>query len=69
MNTSKLLLSAAAIMFALGFMAAGFPLLDRAMVADVGDAVRLEQGKHRIGLLYAMITSTQKVAGALSIGP
>jgi Na+/melibiose symporter-like transporter len=59
---------AAAIMFALGFMAAGFPLLDRAMVADVGDAVRLEQGKHRIGLLYAMITSTQKIAGALSIG-
>ncbi len=55
-------------MFTLGFLAAAFPLLDRAMVADVGDAVRLEQGKHRIGLLYAMITTTQKVAGALSIG-
>jgi Na+/melibiose symporter-like transporter len=38
------------------------------MVADVGDAVRLEQGKNRIGLLYAMITTTQKVAGAVSIG-
>ena len=59
---------AALLMFALGFMAAGFPLLDRAMVADVGDAVRLDQGKNRIGLLYAMITTTQKVAGALSIG-
>jgi Na+/melibiose symporter-like transporter len=59
---------AALVMFALGFLAAGFPLLDRAMVADVGDAVRLEQGKNRIGLLYAMITTTQKVAGALSIG-
>jgi Na+/melibiose symporter-like transporter len=59
---------AAAIMFALGFMAAGFPLLDRAMVADVADAVRLQQGKHRVGLLYAMITSSQKIAGALSIG-
>ncbi|HWA62117.1 MAG TPA: MFS transporter [Caulobacteraceae bacterium] len=58
---------AAAIMFLLGFMASGFPLLDRAMVADVGDAVRLEQGKHRVGLLYAMITSTQKIAGSLSI--
>lgn len=58
---------AAGIMFVLGFLAAGFPLLDRAMVADVGDAVRLEQGKHRIGLLYAMITSTQKIAGSLSI--
>ena len=59
---------AAFLMFVMGFLAAGFPLLDRAMVADVGDAVRLEQGKHRIGLLYAMITTAQKVAGALSIG-
>jgi Na+/melibiose symporter-like transporter len=58
----------AVMMFVLGSLAAGFPLLDRAMVADVGDAVRLEKGKHRIGLLYAMITTTQKVAGALSIG-
>jgi glycoside/pentoside/hexuronide:cation symporter, GPH family len=55
-------------MFAMGFLAAAFPLLDRAMVADVGDAVRLQQGKHRVGLLYAMITSSQKIAGALSIG-
>ncbi|MHB8529659.1 MAG: MFS transporter [Caulobacteraceae bacterium] len=61
-------LVAAALMFVLGFLASGFPLLDRAMVADVGDAVRLEQGKNRISLLYAMITTTQKVAGALSIG-
>ena len=57
----------AGAMFILGFMAAAFPLLDRAMVADVGDAVRLEQGKRRIGLLYAMITTVQKIAGALSI--
>jgi Na+/melibiose symporter-like transporter len=55
-------------MFLMGFLAAGFPLLDRAMVADVGDAVRLQQGKHRVGLLYAMITSSQKIASALSIG-
>ena len=54
-------------MAVMGFVAAAFVLLDRAMVADVGDAVRLEQGAHRIGLLYAMITTTQKVAGALSI--
>jgi len=59
---------AAALMFVLGFLASGFPLLDRAMVADVGDAVRLEQGKNRISLLYAMITTTQKIAGAASIG-
>jgi Na+/melibiose symporter-like transporter len=56
------------LMLVLGFLAAGFPLLDRAMVADVGDAVRLEKGKHRVGLLYAMITTVQKIAGALSIG-
>ena len=55
-------------MFIMGFLASSFPLLDRAMVADVGDAVRLEQGKHRVGLLYAMITTAQKVASALSIG-
>jgi GPH family glycoside/pentoside/hexuronide:cation symporter len=59
---------AALFMFLMGFLAASFPLLDRAMVADVGDAVRLEQGKHRVGLLYAMITSSQKIATALSIG-
>ncbi len=55
-------------MFIMGFLASSFPLLDRAMVADVGDAVRLEQGQHRIGLLYAMITTSQKVATALAIG-
>ncbi len=61
-------LLAAVMMFALGFAASCFPLLDRAMVADVGDAIRLDKGKNRIGLLYAMITTTQKIAGALSIG-
>jgi Na+/melibiose symporter-like transporter len=55
-------------MFIMGFLASSFPLLDRAMVADVGDAVRLEQGQHRVGLLYAMITTSQKVASALAIG-
>ena len=59
---------AAVLMFLLGFAASSFPLLDRAMVADVADAVRLEKGKSRVALLYAMITTTQKVAGALSIG-
>ena len=58
---------AAPSMFLMGFLASSFPLLDRAMVADVGDAVRLEQGKHRVGLLYAMITSAQKIANGLSI--
>ena len=61
-------LIAAVPMFVLGFLASSFTMLDRAMVADVGDAVRLEQGKQRVSLLYAMITSSQKIATALSIG-
>jgi Na+/melibiose symporter-like transporter len=59
---------AAVLMFFVGFLAAGFTLLDRAMVADVGDAVRLEQGANRVSLLYALINTSQKVAGAISIG-
>lgn len=57
----------AAIMFLLGLLAGSFPMLDRAMMGDVADAIRLEQGKRRIGLLFAMITTAQKVAVALSI--
>ncbi len=59
---------AAPFMFLMGFLATSFTLLDRAMVADISDAVRLESGRQRIGVLYALITSTQKIAGALSIG-
>jgi GPH family glycoside/pentoside/hexuronide:cation symporter len=61
------LIPAAIIMFALGFLAAGFVLLGRAMCADVGDAIRLAKGKHRQSLLYAMMTSVEKIASALSI--
>ena len=58
---------AAFLLFVLGFLAAAFTLLDRAMVADVADAVRLEKGKQRAGLLYAMITTTQKFAASAAI--
>ncbi len=61
------LIPAAIIMFCLGFLAAGFVLLGRAMCADVGDAIRLKMGKHRQGLLYALMTSAEKIAGALAI--
>ncbi|MDR3512199.1 MAG: MFS transporter [Caulobacteraceae bacterium] len=61
------MLLVAPFMFVMGFLATSFVLLDRAMVADVGDAILLETGKHRVGLLYAMITTVQKIAGALSI--
>lgn len=55
-------------MFIMGFLQSGFPLLNRAMVADVGDAIRLEYGIQNVGLLYAMLSTDQKVARALSIG-
>ena len=55
-------------MFCVGFVSSAFILLIRAMVADVADEVRLEQGKERLGLLYAMVTSTQKVGTAISVG-
>jgi Na+/melibiose symporter-like transporter len=61
------LIPAAIIMFSLGFLAAGFVLLGRAMCADVGDAIRLAKGKHRQSLLFAMMTSVEKVASAMSI--
>jgi Na+/melibiose symporter-like transporter len=61
------LVPAAVLMFSLGFLAAGFQLLGRAMCADAGDAIRLAKGKHRQGLLYAMMTSVEKIAGALAI--
>jgi GPH family glycoside/pentoside/hexuronide:cation symporter len=34
------------------------------MMADVGDQVRLEQGKERMGLLYAVISLAVKLANA-----
>ncbi|HVN02355.1 MAG TPA: MFS transporter [Caulobacteraceae bacterium] len=58
---------AAILMITLGFLAAGFVLLGRAMCADVGDAIRLKKGKHRQGLLYSLMTSVEKIAGALAI--
>ncbi|WP_374575809.1 MFS transporter [Phenylobacterium sp.] len=63
-----LLIPTAVGMFCVGFVASAFILLVRAMVADVADEVRLEQGKERLGLLYAMVTSTQKVGTAISVG-
>jgi Na+/melibiose symporter-like transporter len=49
-------------------MAAGFGLMIRAMLADVGDEVRLVQGKQRISLLYAVNGLAEKIAAAFAIG-
>ncbi len=51
-----------------GAMASGFGLMIQAMLADVGDEVRLDQGKQRISLLYAVNTMASKIAAAFAIG-
>ena len=51
-----------------GVTAGAFNLMIRAMLADVGDAVRLEQGKERISLLYSTNALAQKIAAAFAIG-
>jgi Na+/melibiose symporter-like transporter len=50
-----------------GAMASGFGLLVGAMLADVGDEVRLIQGRERISLLYAVNALAAKIAAAFSI--
>lgn len=50
-----------------GFMAAGFNLMINAMMADVGDEIRLQQGKERISLLYAVLSIASKLAAAGAI--
>ena len=55
-------------MFMAGFIASSFVFLVRAMVADVGDEVRLETGKDRTGMMYAFVTSTLKIGAALAVG-
>ena len=51
-----------------GFMAAGFGLMISAMMADVGDEIRLHQGKERISLLYSVLTFAAKLTAGFGIG-
>ena len=46
--------------------ASGYLLL-RAMMADVADQVRLEQGEDRTGLLFSILTATSKLGYAVSV--
>ncbi len=62
------LLAALPTMLWAGAMASGFGLMIQAMLADVGDEVRLNQGKQRISLLYAVNALASKIAAAFSIG-
>jgi glycoside/pentoside/hexuronide:cation symporter, GPH family len=54
-------------MFSVGFCLAGFVVLIRAMVADVADELRLESGQERSGVLYALVTLTQKLGSSLAV--
>ncbi|HEX5379529.1 MAG TPA: MFS transporter [Phenylobacterium sp.] len=54
-------------MFSVGFVSSCFVPIVRAMVADVADEVRLETGKERSGLLYALVTTTQKIGAAITV--
>jgi Na+/melibiose symporter-like transporter len=55
-------------MFTVGFIASAYLFMLNAMVADVSDEVRLDSGRDRTALLYALFTGTQKIGSALSVG-
>jgi GPH family glycoside/pentoside/hexuronide:cation symporter len=54
-------------MCSVGFCAAAFIVLIRAMVADVADELRLTTGQERSGVLYALVTLTQKLGSSLAV--
>jgi Na+/melibiose symporter-like transporter len=54
-------------MVAVGFCASAFLILNRAMVADVADEVRLDQKQDLTSLLYSMVTTTTKIGASISI--
>lgn len=51
-----------------GFMGASFEMTIRSMLADVADEVRLEQGKERLSLVFAINGGVTKLATAFAIG-
>lgn len=59
---------AAGAMFFIGLPFSAASLLLRAMLADVGDEERLETGKDRTALLYALLAGTMKIGSALAVG-
>lgn len=63
-----LLLPTAIGIFAVGFCASAFVIAIRAMVADISDAVRLEQNKDLSSVLFAMVTTTTKIGTSITSG-
>lgn len=61
------LLGTAPTMIWCGAMGVGFDLMVRAMLADVADQVRLEQGRERLSLIYSLNTLTTKIATAAAV--
>ncbi|MFC3070802.1 MFS transporter [Phenylobacterium soli] len=54
-------------MFSVGFCGSAFVVLVRAMVADVADELRLNTGQERAGVLYALVTMTQKFGSSVAV--
>lgn len=54
-------------MLAVGVPFSASPLLCRAMLADVADELRLVHGEDRTGMLFALLTATNKVGYALAL--
>jgi Na+/melibiose symporter-like transporter len=54
-------------MVSVGFCAAAFLVLVRAMVADVVDEVRLERKQDLTSLLYSMVTTTTKLGASITV--
>jgi Na+/melibiose symporter-like transporter len=54
-------------MFLAGAMFTGFIVMIRALAGDVGDEARLDNGREWMGLIYAMLNVTSKLASAVSI--
>lgn len=59
---------AAVVLFLAGLPYAAGLLLLRAMMADIGDEVRLETGEDRMGLLFSFLSLTTKFGYAISVG-
>ena len=62
------MVTAGALMFLIGVPYAAGPFLLRAMMADVGDEVRLDTSIDRTGLLYALLSGTVKIGSAVAVG-
>jgi Na+/melibiose symporter-like transporter len=54
------------VLYGFGFGAG--PALTRALIADASDDDELESGERRAGLFFALLTTTNKVGGALAVG-